>query len=85
MNKISKLRRQDQYLIHEGQNAPRSEHQGGDSQSAVLDAPPAHPVETQDSQTPPQATESETQGWDRSNIVCFSKPSLKVILLHNEL
>lgn len=63
MNKISKLRRQDQYLIHEGQNAPQSECQGGDSQSAVLDAPPEHPVETRASQTPPQATESETQGW----------------------
>lgn len=24
MNKIAKLKRQDQYLIHEGQNAPQS-------------------------------------------------------------
>lgn len=52
MNKISKLKRQDQYLIHEGQNVPQSDSQGGDSQSVVLDASPVNLEETLDSETP---------------------------------
>lgn len=52
MNKISKLKRQDQYLIHEGQNAPQSDSQGGDSRSVVLDASPVNLEETLDSETP---------------------------------
>lgn len=70
MNKISKLKRQGQYLIHEGQNAPQSESQGGDPQSVVLDASLT--------QIPPQATESETPGWSPA-VTKFREPPCWVI------
>ena len=67
MNKISKPKRQDQYLIHEGQNAPQSDSQGGNSQSVVLDASPVNLEETLDSETPTAGNRIRNSGVEPSS------------------